>query len=250
MTRINTISNPNWQQAIILAQELRRRGSVDRQEWEDIADFLAHTEFDERSFLAGEEAAMFIRDLAPDAVKERVAREGLQQGGWGPYWSMIVLDENHPEWLAAVEKASHSSIYLVRCKGRFTYNLSKQSSHPVVHKREQASSKNLERGLVQIFKLLADESRLKILMYLMREGELSVSALCDRLGQSQPAVSHHLTLLRVVGMIEPRRDGKHNFYSIHKDHFHTIMGELFSNMNMMNDGKTVGFGEFLVTQQK
>ncbi len=106
----------------------------------------------------------------------------------------------------------------------------------------------LEKDLVQVFKLLADETRLKILMYLMREGELHVTALCDRLGQSQPAVSHHLALLRVAGMIEPRRDGKHNFYSIQKDHFHTIMGELFSNM--MNDGKTVGFGEFLVTQQK
>ncbi len=106
----------------------------------------------------------------------------------------------------------------------------------------------LEKDLVQVFKLLADETRLKILMYLMREGELHVTALCDRLGQSQPAVSHHLALLRVAGMIEPRRDGKHNFYSIQKDHFHTIMGELFSNM--MNDGKSVGFGDFLVTQQK
>lgn len=83
---------------------------------------------------------------------------------------------------------------------------------------------------VQVFKLLADETRLKILMYLMREGELHVSALCDRLGQSQPAVSHHLALLRQAGMIEPRRDGKHNFYSIQKDHFHQIMAELFAGM--------------------
>jgi ArsR family transcriptional regulator len=52
----------------------------------------------------------------------------------------------------------------------------------------------------------------------------------------------------VAKMIEPRRDGKHNFYSIQKDHFHQIMGELFSNM--INDGKSVGFGDFLVTQQK
>lgn len=94
---------------------------------------------------------------------------------------------------------------------------------------------NLEKDLVQVFKLLADETRLKILMFLMREGELHVSALCDRLGQSQPAVSHHLALLRVAKMIEPRRDGKHNFYSIQKEHFHTIMGELFSSM--MSEGQ-------------
>ena len=37
-------------------------------------------------------------------------------------------------------------------------------------------SEQLERDLVQVFKLLADETRLKILMYLLREQELHVSA--------------------------------------------------------------------------
>lgn len=121
---------------------------------------------------------------------------------------------------------------------------------PSLNGRAAAASElpeRLEKDLVQVFKLLADETRLKILMFLMREGELHVSALCDRLSQSQPAVSHHLALLRVAGMIEPRRDGKHNFYSIQKEHFHQIMGELFANM--MNDGKAVGFGDFTVTQK-
>src|SRR5205814_6818310 len=55
-------------------------------------------------------------------------------------------------------------------------------------------------GLTQVFKLLADESRLRILLTLSREGEMHVSALCQMLGQSQPAVSHHLTLLRMAGL--------------------------------------------------
>jgi ArsR family transcriptional regulator len=75
-------------------------------------------------------------------------------------------------------------------------------------------SDELERSLIQIFKLLADETRLKILLSLAREGELHVSALCERLGQSQPAVSHHLALLRAAGLLESRRDGKHNFYAL------------------------------------
>jgi ArsR family transcriptional regulator, arsenate/arsenite/antimonite-responsive transcriptional repressor len=65
-------------------------------------------------------------------------------------------------------------------------------------------------GLAQVFRLLADESRLKILMALAQDGELHVTALCDLLGQTQPAVSHHLTLLRMVGLVSYRRDGKHN----------------------------------------
>ena len=70
------------------------------------------------------------------------------------------------------------------------------------------------KDLVQLFKLLADETRLRILYYLMQQEELNVRTLCKLLRQSQPAVSHHLALLRVAGLIECRRDGKHNFYHL------------------------------------
>ena len=70
------------------------------------------------------------------------------------------------------------------------------------------------KDLVQLFKLLADETRLKVLYFLMQQDELNVRTLCKLLRQSQPAVSHHLALLRVAGIIECRRDGKHNFYHL------------------------------------
>jgi ArsR family transcriptional regulator len=70
------------------------------------------------------------------------------------------------------------------------------------------------KDLVQLFKLLADETRLRVLYYLMQKDELNVRTLCKLLRQSQPAVSHHLALLRVAGIIECRRDGKHNFYHL------------------------------------
>jgi ArsR family transcriptional regulator len=77
------------------------------------------------------------------------------------------------------------------------------------------------RALVQVFKLLADESRLKILLALGR-GELHVTALCDLLGQTNPAVSHHLTLLRMAKLVSYRRDGKRNYYRIES----CLVGEL------------------------
>ena len=70
------------------------------------------------------------------------------------------------------------------------------------------------RELAQVFKLLSDETRLRILFYLAQHNELHVTDLCQRLGQSQPAVSHHLALLRHGGIIAPRRQGKNNFYSL------------------------------------
>ena len=106
----------------------------------------------------------------------------------------------------------------------------------------------LEQDLVQTFKLLSDETRLRVLMYLMREGELHVTAMCERLDQSQPAVSHHLALLRVAGLIEARRDGKHNFYSVRREHFHRIMGELFTSMTA-ESSESLRFRDFVLRQE-
>jgi ArsR family transcriptional regulator len=70
------------------------------------------------------------------------------------------------------------------------------------------------QDLVLLFKLLADETRLRILHYLMQKPELNVRTFVGLLGQTQPAVSHHLALLREAGVLQCRRDGKHNFYRL------------------------------------
>src|SRR4051812_31200029 len=84
------------------------------------------------------------------------------------------------------------------------------------------------QDLSQVFKLLSDETRLRILLNLAREGELHVTDLCERVSQDQPAVSHHLALLRVSGLIEARRAGKFNFYSLRADRFGDLLVKLFS----------------------
>jgi ArsR family transcriptional regulator len=110
-------------------------------------------------------------------------------------------------------------------------------------------SDELEKELVQVFKLLSDETRLRILVYLAREGELHVTALCDRLGQSQPAVSHHLALLRVAGLIKARRDGKHNYYSVRQSRFRRLMEQLFHSMGEAGKGQ-LRFDEFIVMHEQ
>jgi DNA-binding transcriptional ArsR family regulator len=64
-----------------------------------------------------------------------------------------------------------------------------------------------------LLKHVSDPTRLQVIL-LLSEGERHVGALCDQLSQSQPAVSHHLALLRHGGIIAPRRQGKNNFYSL------------------------------------
>ncbi len=83
------------------------------------------------------------------------------------------------------------------------------------------------RALTEVFKSLADGSRLQILSMLSRNGEMNVKAIGDELGQSQPAVSHHLTQLRNAGLVEYRRDGKFNFYSIDPEGLNELMETVF-----------------------
>jgi DNA-binding transcriptional ArsR family regulator len=96
-------------------------------------------------------------------------------------------------------------------------------------------------GLIQVFKLLADESRLRILLTLAREGETHVTALCDMLGQSQPAVSHHLTLLRMAGLVGFRREGKFNYYRMDAVLLGDLLERLFADAGRSS---AINMGEF------
>jgi DNA-binding transcriptional ArsR family regulator len=53
-----------------------------------------------------------------------------------------------------------------------------------------------------------------IVTHLLADDELNVTEICNRLDQSQPAVSHHLKRLRESRVLTMRRDGKCNFYSL------------------------------------
>ncbi len=70
--------------------------------------------------------------------------------------------------------------------------------------------------VVGMLRTLSDPTRLRLLSVL-QHGELSVSALCDRLHLAQPTVSHHLGRLRLARLVANRRDGKRVFYSLNDE---------------------------------
>jgi len=72
--------------------------------------------------------------------------------------------------------------------------------------------KRAQRAAV-LLKQASDPTRLQVIRTLA-DGERHVGALCDLVNQTQPAVSHHLALLRHGGLIAARRQGKNNFYSL------------------------------------
>jgi DNA-binding transcriptional ArsR family regulator len=66
----------------------------------------------------------------------------------------------------------------------------------------------VQAGQDPIFKALADPTRRAIFERLVRHGEQTVRALTDRAGVSQPAVSKHLGVLKLAGLVRDRPEGR------------------------------------------
>jgi ArsR family transcriptional regulator len=121
---------------------------------------------------------------------------------------------------------------------------SKKAKGPSKVKVSEANIQNL----TQVFKILADNSRMKILMALAQEGEMHVTALCDLLKQSQPAVSHHLTLMRMTGLVGYRRDGKHNYYYLESHQLRDLLDQVFADYG--NSNRQIQFQDFALTYKR
>lgn len=76
--------------------------------------------------------------------------------------------------------------------------------------------------MADMFKLLADTSRLKIVIALL-DNELCVCDICNIIGMSQSAISHQLRVLRADRLVKYRKAGKQVFYSIDDSHVSDII---------------------------
>jgi len=66
------------------------------------------------------------------------------------------------------------------------------------------------------FHALSDETRLRI-VELLRGGECCVCDLQDSVGAAQSRLSFHLKVLREAGLVNDRRQGRWNFYSLNPE---------------------------------
>lgn len=76
----------------------------------------------------------------------------------------------------------------------------------------------------EALKLLADETRLRILWNLLH-GEHSVNELAEHLDARPATVSHHLARLRAAGVVRTRRAGTRIFYSADNEHVEALVAE-------------------------
>jgi len=75
-------------------------------------------------------------------------------------------------------------------------------------------------SIVKSLRLLADETRLRLLLLLQKE-ELSVVEIQEVLGMGQSRISSHLAQLRQAGLVRDRRAGKNIYYALADNGSHT-----------------------------
>ncbi|GGF34832.1 transcriptional regulator [Halobacillus andaensis] len=78
-------------------------------------------------------------------------------------------------------------------------------------------------GVELIFKALSDSTRLKIAYALTLEPELCVCDVANIIRSTTATASHHLRLLRNMGLAKYRKEGKLVFYSLADDHVHQLV---------------------------
>mgnify|MGYP003301297844 CR=1 FL=1 len=76
--------------------------------------------------------------------------------------------------------------------------------------------------LVTDFKALADQGRLKIVLYLM-SGKKSVGDITNAMGASQSATSHQLRILKDAKILQVEKCGNMSYYFVSDDHVKQII---------------------------
>lgn len=104
--------------------------------------------------------------------------------------------------------------------------------HPVspaahTHLRSPDSARLAEA--TGVFAMLSDATRLHLLWLLAAQGESDVGSLTESCRASRTAVSQHLAKLRLAGLVDTRREGRHIHYRLSDGHLRRLVLEALSH---------------------
>jgi len=100
---------------------------------------------------------------------------------------------------------------------------------PKVNRLKQEISEQNPAEVSKIFKALSDDTRIKIAFSLSLEEELCVCDVANIVGCTTATASHHLRLLRNMGLAKYRKEGKLVFYSLDDEHVKQLIHIAFAH---------------------
>lgn len=77
----------------------------------------------------------------------------------------------------------------------------------------------------EVFGILSDSTRIRIILALRGTDELPVNAIAEAVGKSPSGVSQHLARLRMARMVTTRQDGTKVLYRLSDEHASILVGE-------------------------
>jgi DNA-binding transcriptional ArsR family regulator len=95
--------------------------------------------------------------------------------------------------------------------------------------KKTALSDDHAMALADLFRLLGDASRLRIVVACLR-APLAVSEIAERLGLSVSLVSHHLRLLKGARLVRAERQGKQVFYGADDEHVRRMVEDMITHV--------------------
>jgi DNA-binding transcriptional ArsR family regulator len=107
-------------------------------------------------------------------------------------------------------------------------------SHGQVHSAERLDP-GFAGAVAETMQALATPSRVRILGRL-RSGAASVNELAEAVGMEPSAVSHQLRLLRHLGFVIGRREGRRVVYDLYDDHVADLLDEAISHVEHVQLG--------------
>lgn len=88
---------------------------------------------------------------------------------------------------------------------------------------ERALPADEVRRVTDLFRLLGDPTRVRLLYALVESGEMCVCDLAATIGVPETSVSHALRLLRTAGIVRARRGGRMVYYSLTDAHVRLLL---------------------------
>ena len=85
--------------------------------------------------------------------------------------------------------------------------------------------------LLRFFQVFSNESRLKIIGYLANS-EKSVGELAGLLGIKEPTVSHHLSEMKSIGLVDARAEGTMRIYRLNAKALEAMSKDIFAHSNL------------------
>lgn len=96
--------------------------------------------------------------------------------------------------------------------------------------KENLPTEETINSMAELFKILADSTRNKIL-YTLEQSSLNVTDIAECLNMTKSAISHQLRILKTAKLVKSKKVGKEVFYSLDDEHVALIFDCALAHIN-------------------